>query len=198
MKTSVAVILILMLSISVGAQTWLMNLNYNIALPGSEMKQYINNPSLLGFSMDIRRFVSPNVTVGGSFGQQLFYWQHGGQLELESTQLKGSQFRFMNTFPLMVNSHFYFSDSGFVRPFLGLHLGGLYAWQRSEMGIVVKDGRQWQWGLAPELGVVFPVGTMTMNVGTKMSYLASPEGSSLGDPPNQLYFGFNVGVAFIK
>ena len=198
MKKSLAVILFLILSLSAGAQNWLMNLNYNIALPGSEMKQYINNPSFLGFSFDVRRFVSPSVTMGASFGQQLFYWQNSQQLELESTRLNGSQFRFMNAFPIMINSHFYFGDSGFVRPFVGLNMGGFYAWQRSELGIVVKEGRQWQWGVAPELGVMFPVGTMTMNVGTKMSYLATPHSSTLGDPPNQLYFGINVGVVFIK
>lgn len=197
MKTVWAIAFAFVLSLQAWSQDWMMALNYNIAVPGKEMQSFINTPSLLGFSLDARKMVTPYLSVGGSFGQQLFFRQAGGAIG-EEADFVGTQIRFMNAFPVMLNAHVYLGDSSSLRPYAGINIGGFYAWQRAEMGVLVFEGRKWQWGVAPEAGVIFPVGRMDMNVAAKMNCLGQPCFSSMVNSEKNLYFSFNVGLIFYK
>jgi hypothetical protein len=161
------------------------------------MKPFIHNTSLLGFGLDVRKFVSSTVSVGASLGHQVFYWKTGESLSLENGFFGSTPYRYLNTLPLMLNSHYYLNLSNGFKSYLGLNIGGYYAWQRAEMGIVVKEDRQWRWGLAPEAGILLPVGAMHMNMGTKLNYLGLPGESTLGDPRKQLFISFFIGLSFV-
>lgn len=191
------VLCILFFAVSAQSKGWMATLNYNVAVPGQQMESFINNTSLLGFAIDARKFVSPKVSVGASLGHQVFYWKTGETVSLENGFFGTTQYKFLNTLPLMLSSHYHFTMSRNVHPYLGLNVGGYYGWQRAEMGIVVKEDRQWRWGLAPEFGVLFPVGAMHMNVGTKLSYLGLPGDAMLGDPREQLFMSIFVGLSFV-
>jgi len=186
-----------MLSVKLTAQPWLISMNYNIAFPGNEMSSYITNPSLLGFSLDVRHFIKPSISIGGSFGQQLFYWQTTawGSMGLG---LINSQIRFMNTFPLMLNTHFYLKGPVGWKPYCGVNVGGYYEWNRSEVGIVVFEGRKWRWGLAPEAGVIFPLGRMNLNVGSRFNYLSASNSDIMAGVKNRFYMSMNIGIVFFK
>jgi hypothetical protein len=198
MKAVWSIVIVFVLSVHAWSQDWIMALNYNIAVPGKKMQSFINNPSLLGFSLDARKMVTPYLSIGGSFGQQLFYWQTGNSLGIEQPAFIGSQIRFMNAFPLMINLHVYLGDSSRLRPYAGMNIGGFYAWQRSEMGVLVFEGRKWQWGMAPEIGAIFPVGRVDMTMAAKLNCIGCPRVSSVMDEAQQLYFSFNVGMIFYK
>ncbi|MBN1559385.1 hypothetical protein JW998_04000 [candidate division KSB1 bacterium] len=196
-RATYRLLLILALTMTTHAKDWLATINYNVAVPGQQMKPYINNTSLLGFGLDARKFVSPSVSLGASFGHQVFYWRSGEPASLENGFFTTTQYRFLNTLPFMLSSHYYFHLANGMKPYLGAHVGGYYAWQRAEMGIVVKEDRKWRWGIAPEAGVLIPVGTLHMNIGTKLSYLGLPGEALLGDPQRQLFMSFFVGLTFI-
>lgn len=194
MKTRWAVAAALVLCASSWAQDWRMILNYNIAVPGKEMLPYINNTSVLGFSLDARRMVSPHVSVGGSLGQQLFYRQMGAEGP-NAAGFLGAQIRFMNAFPLMLNTHVYLGDSAGMRPYAGINVGAFYAWRRAEMGVFVFEGRNWQWGMAPEIGAIFPLGRADLNVAAKMNCIGQPCFSMVNSERN-FYMSINVGMVF--
>ena len=196
MKATKLVLLMFVVALSAHAEGWMTTLSYNVAIPGQQMKPFISNPSLLGFALDARRIVSPHVSVGASLGHQVFYWKTGQAVSLENGFFGGTQYRFLNTLPFMLNSHYYFHLKNELRPYLGINLGGYYAWQRSEIGIVVMEGRQWNWGLAPEVGMLIPVGASNLNVGTKLSYLGLPGETTLGDPRQQLFASIYLGLSF--
>ncbi|MBN1480072.1 hypothetical protein EH223_19155 [candidate division KSB1 bacterium] len=196
MKAIKTVLLIFLFSVSVQSKGWMVTVNYNVAVPGQQMQPFIKNTSLLGFGLDARKLISPHISLGASFGHQVFYWKTSETASLENGFFGSTQYRFLNTLPLMLNSHYYFNLSNGIEPYLGLNCGGYYGWQRAEMGIVVKEDRKWRWGLAPEAGVLVPVGTMRMNIGTKLSYLGLPGESMLGDPRKQLFMSFYVGLSF--
>ena len=132
-----------------------------------------------------------------ALGHQVFYWKSHDPASLENGFFANTQYRFLNTLPFMMTTHYYFHMSNGLKPYVGANVGGYYAWQRAEMGIVVKEDRKWRWGLAPEAGMLIPVGTMHMNIGTKLSYLGLPGESSLGDPQKQLFMSFYVGLSFV-
>lgn len=194
MKAIKIVLLIFLLTISVRSEGWMASLNYNVAIPGQEMKPQINNTSLLGFSLDARKFVSPQFAVGASLGNQIFYCKSNEPTSLGNNFLGGSQYHFLNTIPLMLTSQYYFNFAKSFKPYLGLNIGGYYAWQRSEKGLVVMEDRNWHWGVAPGAGVIVPVGATNMNFGTKFSYISD---SNLGDPQKQLFISFYVGLSFV-
>ena len=73
MKAIKITVLIFLLAVSARSEGWMASLNYNVAIPGQEMKPQINNPSLLGFSLDARKFIAPQFAVGASLGNQIFY-----------------------------------------------------------------------------------------------------------------------------
>lgn len=196
MKALKVVLLFFLFSVSVQAKGWMVAVDYNIAVPGRQMQPYIKSTSLLGFGLDARKLVSPHISLGLSIGHQVFYWKTGETATLENGFFGTTRYRFLNTLPLMLNSHYYFRLLNNVEPYLGINVGGYYGWQRSEMGIVVKEDRTWRWGLAPEAGVCLPVGSMRMNIGTKLSYLGLPGEARLGDPRNQLFMSFYIGLSF--
>ena len=191
-------LLILIFAATAFAKDWFFNISYNVAVPGQQMKPFITNTSFLGFGFDARRFVSAHVSLGGSVGHQVFYWKTDDPVTLQNGFFSGTQYRFMNTIPIMLNMHYYIGSTDRIRAYLGLNAGGTFAWQRSEMGIVVMEGRQWRWGLAPEAGVIVPVGQMNLNIGTKLNYLGLPGETTLGDPQKQLFFSLNLGLTFYQ
>ena len=197
MKSRV-LLFIVVFATTASAGDWFYNISYNVAVPGRQMRPFINNTSFLGFNLDARKMVSPHASIGAAVGHQVFYWKTNEPMSLQNGFFSGTPYRFMNTIPLMVNSHYYIGNSDRIKPFVGLNAGGFYAWQRSEMGIVVMEGRRWRWGIAPEFGVIVPVGQMKVNIGTKLSYLGLPGESNLGDPQKQMFFSFNVGLAFYQ
>ena len=189
-----AFFLLVILTASASAGDWFYNMSYNVAVPGKQMRPLINNTSFLGVSFEARNMLSSHFSVGVSAGQQVFYWKTHEAVSLQNGFFSGAPYRFLNTVPVMLNAHYYMGGSSRIRPYIGLNAGGFYVWQRSEMGIVVMEGRQWRWGAAPEAGVIVPVGRMNVNLGTKLSYLGLPGESRLGDPQKQLFFSFNVGL----
>ncbi len=186
--------LILLFTTAAFAGDWFYNVNYNVAVPGRQMRPFIHNTSFLGFGFDARKMVSTQTSIGASVGHQIFYWKTNEPVTLQSGFFSGSSYRFLNTIPAMLSVHHYFGRFDRIKPYLGFNAGGFFAWQRSEMGIVVMEGRQWRWGAAPEAGIIVPIGQMNVNIGTKLSYLGLPGGSGLGDSQKQLFFSFNVGL----
>lgn len=193
MKAITVVLVIFLLAVSAQSKGWMASVDYHVAIPGQEMKPQINNPSLLGFSLDARKFISPQFAVGANLGNQVFYCKCHNASSLEDNFFGGSQYYFLNTIPLMLTSQYYFNFAKSFKPYLGLNVGGYYAWQRSEKGLVVMDDRKWHWGFAPGAGVLLPVAGTYMNMGTKISFISD---SNLGDPQKQLFMSFYVGFSF--
>lgn len=194
MKAIKVVLLIFLLAMSAKSEGWMASLNYNVAIPGQEMKPQINNPSLLGFSLNAHKFVAPQFAIGASLGNQIFYCKCNEPSTLEDNFFGGSRYQFLNTIPLMLTSQYYFNFAKSFKPYVGMNIGGYYAWQRSERGLVVMEDRNWHWGLAPEAGVIVPMGATNMNLGTKFSYISD---TNLGDPQKQLFISFYVGLSFV-
>ena len=101
-----------------------------------------------------------NTSVGLTLG-----WNVLDERRTETAQLgtqnpgaiTGTQDRYLNAFPIMANVHYYFGERGGVRPYVGLNAGGIVMNQRFEIGIVALQNDGWEWGIAPEAGIIIPM-----------------------------------------
>ncbi len=156
-----AVILLLVTSAAASAQQigdYFFGFGYNVSVPISDMKDFTDGTSFRGVNMEFRKIVRPNVTVGFMAGWHVFDERTDEVVSLDVADIQGTQLRYINSFPLMVNAHYYFGDRGGVRPFIGANVGTYYIERRVEIGLFLVDDDAWHFGLAPEAGIVVPIG----------------------------------------
>jgi hypothetical protein len=199
MKKLLFIALGLMLVMNVFGQEMMSGLSYNMGLTTGESSDFVNDYSWRGFGFEIRSFRGENFSVGGSFSWNVFDEKTGEIIWFDRGAVSGTQIRHMNAFPLMLNAHYYlgqFSDR--MRPYFGLNVGTYYINQRLEIGVIAFNADNWHFGLAPEIGVMFPTysgSIFFMNVRYNHAFKAG-NGIAGGEGNSWQYWGFNVGVAF--
>lgn len=203
MKIKHITIILLFLSMNLFAQDFLGIISYNTALPMGKTGDYISDYSWKGFSFEGRSFTNRNWSFGGMFGWNIFDTKITDliQIDDETTGItvKGTQLRYTNSFPMMVNGHYHFGKrKDAVRPFMGLGLGMYYIVQRFEIGIFQREVSNWHFGLAPEVGVLLEMSRSTSLIfSVKYNYAFSAGKTVYGDTDNsQSYLGINLGLAF--
>jgi hypothetical protein len=79
-----------------------------------------------------------------------------------------------------------------TRPFFGLNAGGYVVERRVEVGLLATEERKWQWGIAPEVGILFP---FSVDVSGFFNARYNYAWES-GDNPAMVYWSFGVGLAW--
>jgi outer membrane protein W len=149
--------------------------------------------------LNFRYLTSPNLTVGLYFGWHVFYERAFREINLEQEgipgTLSGSQDRWLNSFPMMLNAHFYLGDRGDMRPYVGVNAGGFLFAQRIGLGVFTAHEDRWDWGIAPEVGIVVPTSRHTgllLNARYQMAFT----GEIFGFDAMHEYYGFGVGFVW--
>jgi len=186
------------------AHHWYGAATYQVSFPLGDTKDFIEDVSWRGFGLDFRYTVQKNVSVGFVTGWNIFYEQVN-----ETTQLTGGtpgaitalSNRYINFVPVMLNAHYYMGEKGEYRPYIGVSLGGYYVDQELQVGIADVINDSWEWGVAPELGVIIPVQRdLGIIVAAKYNYIFTEEtifeGTSLERDIMNSYWGINVGVVW--
>src|SRR5262245_9195752 len=146
-------------------------ITYNMGLPVSDTKDFTDAYSWRGMGLEFRKFVKPTTSVGLSLGWNVFHQEVNGTLEIGNNRghATGNQDRTINAFPLMVGFQFYGGHEGGTRPYFGLYGPGYYVEQRLDLGIYSFQDDGWNWGLAPEVGLIMPLQSGT-NLILKLRY----------------------------
>lgn len=202
MKFRIITIALLFMSISISAQQFLGVASYSTALGTGNTGDFISDFSYKGFQFEGRTFTNRNWTFGGSFGWNIFDAKLSELIHVEdgneAADIQGTQLRYINSFPIMVNGHYYFlKRRDPVRPFLGMNVGLYYINQRFELGIYQVEENNWHFGFAPEAGVLIPVGDISIMLNVKYNYALSagkPIGG--GTDNSHSYLTFNIGLVF--
>lgn len=151
-------LLIIVLSASVFSQAGLLNFNYQIAYPMGETNDYINKVSFRGVGLEWRKGINKNIQVGLSLNWNVFNQLENETTEIENGHVTGTQNRTINSFPLLATGHYYFGERKNTRPYLGLGLGAYLIKQRLGIGVYTFEESNWHFGVAPEVGIQFPMG----------------------------------------
>lgn len=177
-------------------EQWYGALTYSVSVPSGDTKDIIDEIGWWGLGLDYRYTVQKNLSVGLFFGWNTMYQKATGLTELNTDPpgaIYGTQENTINSFPIMANIHYYFGQRKSLRPYLGLNAGGFIMLQRKAIGIFLWDNDQWQWGIAPEVGVAIPVERdfgLLVNGKYNMAFTGE---DAIGNEINNGYWSINVG-----
>jgi outer membrane protein W len=169
---------------------------YNTVLPQGNADDFAGGFSWRGGSFGGRRLVKENVSVGFWAGWHVMDEKTDEISSFEGDNagldISGTQFRYINSFPLMLNAHYYAGQYGSLRPFVGLNAGIYYIERRVEVSVFVVDEEKVHFGLAPEAGLTFPLGWQARGLlSARYNWAASAGGSgAIG------YWNFSIGAAW--
>jgi len=174
------------------AQSAAWNFNYMIAMPMGESKDWVDQTSFRGFSLDGRSFIQDNYSIGGSMSWQGFYEKRENQLiETDNADIFGDQFRYINSFNVSIDAHYYFGQPYGIRPYIGAGVGPYYVSQRGDLGLYSLLWEGWHFGVRPEVGVFIPFNNSDygLNLGAKYHYIFKSK-----DTITNQYLAFNIGL----
>jgi len=178
------------------SQKWLGSMTYQISVPMGDTKDFIDKTSFRGVGIDFRYFVQKKTTVGFMFGWNVFDERSYGTTEVERDNpgtITGTQQRYLNSFPIMINAHYYFGNKGQIRPYVGINAGGYIMPQELGIGIYSFYESRWEWGAAPEAGILIPANyDAGFIVSGKYNY-AFTGVSAVGTDINHSYVSASVG-----
>lgn len=191
----ILVVLILFLNAEEGVSQNTFAVQYSINFPLGNTNDYISKTSFRGFSLDYRHHIMPNVAVGIGTGWYTFY-EHKDYDTYNSSDnsfaITGVQYRYLNSFPILLAGDYYFSPEEKFSPFVGLGIGVTYNEVNTEMGQYYVDTDTWQFSLAPEVGVRIE------SVGSVWGFLSARYNNNFktSELESQSYLTLNVGVMF--
>ncbi len=176
-----------------GGGVW--NFDWNMGFPMGELKDFTDQPSFRGFSIEGQGYVTDNVTIGGFLGWNVFY-ENLGYVTIDygnTTKIYGYERRYLNAMPLLATAHYYFTQSG-IQPYIGVGVGTYYIESRDFMGVYYEQGKDWHFGFAPEAGLVLPFGSGNagMHVGFKYNVAAKTK-----DEQAYSWLGVNIGISYL-
>ncbi|MCK5087887.1 MAG: hypothetical protein KAQ90_10220 [Melioribacteraceae bacterium] len=203
MKFKFITIILMFISVNLFAQDFLGILSYNTALPMGNTSEFISEYSWKGFSFEGRTFTNRAWAFGGIFGWNVFNEMSTDLAHIDrensASDVKGTQVRYINSFPIMASGHYYFGRRrSALRLFFGVGVGVYYITQRFEIGVFGLESNNWHFGLAPEAGFLFSLGrTTALSLSAKYNYAFDAGNNVFGEPDNaQSYLGINIGLAF--
>ena len=197
MKYIVIVSLIVLLSVNAFAQKGYGGISWNISVPTEELKDFIDETSFRGFGIEFRSFITKHLSVGGVTGWNIMDQRLSGTFELPNGAITGTQIRYLNSFPIMFTSHLHIgSPRSAIRPYLGIGVGTYYIVERFEIGVNLFEANNWHFGVAPEVGILFPTDYVSIMTSLKLN-VAFESGSSITrDAKEFSYWGINIGILF--
>ena len=127
---------------------------YDIAIPFGESKDFTNPTSFRGLSISGQGFVTEKLAIGGQFTWNTFYEKTARVQEIDFVNnegerqvgaIAGTQFRYINSFPLLVTARYFNKNPVFENFafFGGLGVGTSIIKRRVEIGIVAIDETKW-------------------------------------------------------
>ena len=203
MKTIIALIFSIFISVQIFAQDNQFGMSWDITVPIGETADYVGDVSWLGFTMQWRKYMTDNVSLGLSFSwnvldqrsfetQEFKFSPDGSDREITG-HLSGEQFRYLNSFPILIESHYYLGDpyDSKVRPYGGLGIGVTPIEKRTEIGIIAITDSNWHFSLSPEIGALIPLDQLSLFVAANYNYAFKTNNTI-----DYSFITFNVGLMF--
>lgn len=185
-------------AINSNAQTSYWTFSWPISMGIGETNEFIAETSFRGFAIDGRSFLTDNISVGGAWSWEVFDEIKKDlpprEVTIDGTpgHVSGTEYRYLNTIPIFVNSHYYLGQNGSVRAYIGAGIGTVYVDQRVDKGFYTFQTKKWRFGVQPEVGVFIPFGLTGTGVNLSAKYrYATKAGDS--EAVNMVSFGLGFG-----
>ncbi len=190
-RALLAIPLALLISNGAQAQEWYWGLSYGVSSTTSDTRDFIDDTSWRNWGLDILARVKPNTAVGVYFGWNIFNDITTEVSSLDNADIGGTQFRYINSFPMLVTVRQFTGDPSGFRFFFGGGIGAQYDKNRVDVGQWRIEDNQWHFAVAPEIGIVMPI-----NPDTRWFVNAKYDYAVKASDRTRSYFQLNIGVAW--
>jgi hypothetical protein len=175
------------------AQDWFGMATWQVSFPTQDTKTFTDEVSFRGAGLDFRRTLSGGTSAAVMMAWNVFHQRTDGTIDLGYGAISGSQDRYINSFPVMIGVLQYFGGKRSTRPYVALNGGGFVLIQTFRIGVAEIEQDDWEWGVAPEVGVIIPIHTGAWFV-VNGRYQWSPTSESLTEKEVDLtYYQINIG-----
>ncbi|QZT37490.1 outer membrane beta-barrel protein [Halosquirtibacter xylanolyticus] len=169
--------------------------NYNMGFATGEIQDFTQTNSFRGTSIEYRTFVSNKLSVGFSGDFQNFYDAKGKEtMEYKDIVLTGNAYNWVYTSSLMGTFHYYLKNPSTSKlvPYIGIGAGGVYTSYEKTLGGVDFQADNWQFGIAPEIGIMLKLNShLFFNGSARYNYTI--ENNNMA---SQEYWSIKTGFAF--
>jgi opacity protein-like surface antigen len=203
-KAAGIIIIVVFFNLSSYAQNSYWAFNYQMSIATEKQADFIQDASFRGWGIDGRGFISQKLSVGGSFSWEVFDQIYrflpptavSTGIDNVNGDVTGVQYRYINTLPIMVNTHYYLGSRGAIRPYFGLGIGTAYVEHKTEIGLtaIVADG--WGFAAQPEIGVMIPFGLTGAGLNISGRYRYTSQAGDTTFPIS--FFTIAVGIGFMN
>ncbi len=180
----------LLFSLQAWSQQYSTSILYNVSVPVSNTADYLSTTSFRGLTISPRIFLNERFSLGVSAGWQVFYEKRAPDAYVDETlTLFGTQFRYINAFPLHLSPQFHLPAIAGFKPYAGLGVGTTFVNQTTNMGLFAFQSKEWMLGFYPEVGVMFLFrNDWHLTLSGKYNHMFGT-----GELPTQAYWGINAG-----
>ena len=189
------IILALFITFSVGAQAqdYFWALTWDATLPVGETSEFIDDWSGRGIGIDNRWIYNETYSFGFYFAWHTMYEKkHLQEEKIGNTTLIGNQFRYINSFPIVLNAHYYFNPYDKISIYAGAGAGLYWLEARKEVGLIAVVDKGWRFGFYPEIGMHYKVNRTTkLLIAAKYHYVTGKDSG-----PEYTYLNVNLGMSW--
>lgn len=178
---------------------------YSTSFNAGPAADYISNPSWGGFSTSFKAFTPKKLVYGMELGWNIFGKTTEGTTQIENGAFTGYQARHYNYVPLLANIGYAFTNKrqSKVTSYASLNVGTYYITQQLELGVATLENTGWNFGLGPELGIIYNAGNnLGITFNAKYNYAFSNGGTAYGTKTvgdiDYSFFNINLGIAYIQ
>lgn len=186
-------LIILISFLIIGAYSYgqsMYGISYGMALPTGKTSDLVSKYQWRGFAIEGKYFLGDQFTIGWQTGWNTMYDEQTGTFTEGNESRTGTKYAWLNIWPALFTFNYLFGSDGDVQPFLGAGVGTYWIEQRTQMGLFSTTYKTWNFGLAPEVGILFPL-NLNSNLYISAKYNYGMNGSS--DVDDYSYMTFNVG-----
>jgi outer membrane protein W len=178
------------------AQNSLTAFSYSMGFGTGDLGTFNGNSSFRGATIEYRKYLQPNVSLGLEAGWNVFYEAKPYDTYTSGTvSVSGKQYRYQNQVPLLATVNYYFSPGEKFNPFVGLGVGTMYSRRNTDMSTYTLEEQAWHFAVKPEVGFLYQL-QPELAAFVAVKYY---NGFQAGDLKQaQSYITLNVGLAFTR
>ncbi len=168
---------------------------WDIAKPIGQTKDFIKNTSFSGISIDYRHCYRNSFIIGGRTGWNGFYENKGiSDLEDGSTTTYTRLENKINAAPILFIVDYMIPSDKFI-PYIGVGIGGYFINSSVSSRIIgTQHTNSFHFGVSPEVGITIPfiISNFGLNISSRYNFVLKTAGTT-----NFSWFDFNIGLSFM-
>jgi hypothetical protein len=172
-------------------------MGWTFNVPLGSAREFTNDVSPLGFELQFKGWVLDQLALGVS-GEWATYVdeQPRSTFSVDRAAITATLYNYMQTTSARFLIHYYFTSHGFVRPYIGPHIGVSWASFELEAADLALSDSEVSVNFGGETGLEIPLGRYAPVALLNVRYSFSPEAEFRNTVTNVQSLGLMIGIGF--